>query len=137
LTSWYDERDLMDAALAAVRAGSAVLADLGSIVLYLPQELSVPAARLLQGIGERAGLTVIAGVTGVERADAGVGTAVARLGVPLGPAHTAPPIGTEVVSASDPDDEVRAAVRLVMAALVEGVPLERMAILYGAPNPYA
>ena len=42
-----------------------------------------------------------------------------------------------MVSASDPDDEVRAAVRLVMAALVDGVPLERMAILYGATEPYA
>ena len=38
---------------------------------------------------------------------------------------------TQIVSASDPDDEVRSAIRLVVDALREGVPLERMAILYG------
>ena len=41
------------------------------------------------------------------------------------------------MSASDPDDEVRAVVRLVFDALRAGVPLERMAVLYGAPEPYA
>ena len=41
------------------------------------------------------------------------------------------------MSASDPDEEVRAVVRLVVDAVVEGVPLERMAVLYGAPEPYA
>ena len=47
------------------------------------------------------------------------------------------PTTTRVVSASDPDDEVRAVVRLVIAALRDGVPLERMAVLYGAAEPYA
>ena len=41
---WYDERDLMDTAVAAVGEGSPVLADLGAIVLYLPQDLSLPGA---------------------------------------------------------------------------------------------
>ena len=44
---WYDERDLMDTAVAAVGDGSPVLADLGAIVLYLPQDLSLPGAALL------------------------------------------------------------------------------------------
>ncbi|MEX1008525.1 MAG: hypothetical protein WD271_11845, partial [Acidimicrobiia bacterium] len=137
---WYDERDLMDTAVAAVRHGSPVLADLGAIVLYLPQELSMPGAALLNTVAEHAPVTVVAGVTGVERADAGVAAAIARLGLGLGldgSVAITPPHGTEVVSASDPDDEVRAAIRLVMAALVDGVPLERMAILYGSAEPYA
>jgi RecB family exonuclease len=137
---WYDERDLMDAAIETVAAGSPVLADLGALVLYLPQDLSAPAARLLRAVAAHADVTVVAGVTGVPRADAGVATAVGRLGVALQPDGSEPvavPHATEVASASDPDDEVRAAVRLVMAALVDGVPLERMAILYGASDPYA
>src|SRR5262245_48988412 len=143
---WYDERDLMDAAVAAVQAGSPVLADLGPLVLYLPQELSLPAAGLLRTVAERAGVTVVVGVTGVARADAAVADAVARLGVDVDAASASsgdhapasqPAYATHVVSASDPDDEVRAAVRQVMSALVDGVPLERMAILYGAASPYA
>ncbi len=128
----------MDTAVTAVRHGSPVLADLGAIVLFLPQELSIPGAALLRAVAEHAPVAVIAGVTGVERADAGVAAAIARLGLELDATVAAePPHGTAVVSASDPDDEVRAAIRLVMAALVDGVPLERMAILYGAAEPYA
>ncbi|HEY7104927.1 MAG TPA: PD-(D/E)XK nuclease family protein [Acidimicrobiia bacterium] len=139
-SDWYDERDLMDAAIASVADASPVLRDLGALVVHLPQDLSAPAARLLLAVAEHAEVTVVAGVTGVARADAGVAAAVARLGVALdadAAACVAAPHATEVVSASDPDDEVRAAVRLVMAALVDGVPLERMAILYGAAEPYA
>ena len=113
-------------------------------MLYLPQDLSLPGAALLRAVAEHAPLTVVAGVTGVERADAGIVARVARSPRrrPARPMRRAdrramPPHGTEVVSASDPDDEVRAAVRLVMAALVDGVPLERMAVLYGAAEPYA
>ncbi len=45
--------------------------------------------------------------------------------------------GTDVVSASDADDEVRAIVRGVVDAMRAGVPLERMAVLYGTKEPYA
>ena len=135
---WYDERDLMDAAVTAVEAGSPVLGDVGAIVLHLPQDVSLPGARLLRAVGDRVPVTVVAGVAGIDRADAPVAAALARIGITLATgAVPAPPRGAEVVSASDPDDEVRAAVRLVMSALVDGVPLERMAILYGAAEPYA
>ncbi len=128
----------MDAAVAAVRDNSAVLHDLGALVVYLPQELSLPGAALLRTISERAPVTVVAGVTGAPRADAGVAAVVERLGLALAPAGRVDvPHATAVVSASDPDDEVRAAVRMLMDALVEGVPLERMAVLYGAAEPYA
>src|SRR3954454_6898765 len=44
---------------------------------------------------------------------------------------------SEVVSASDADDEVRTIVRGVVDAMREGTPLERMAVLYGTEEPYA
>ncbi len=158
---WYDERDLLDAATATVAAGSPVLTDLGAVVLHLPQDLTDPAARLLTAVAGVAPLTVVAGSTGVPRADAPVAQAVARLtGDPTGQpasagrdmtgsadarspreedAGAAEPVvhGTRIVSASDPDDEVRAVVRLVVEALREGVPLERMAVLFGSSEPYA
>ena len=78
-------------------------------------------------------VTVVAGLTGRSRADAPVRAAVARLGVTVPDVPIDPDAATtRVVSASDPDDEVRAVVRLVIDAVREGVPLERMAVLYGA-----
>ncbi|HKH06492.1 MAG TPA: hypothetical protein VKA65_15090, partial [Acidimicrobiales bacterium] len=46
------------------------------------------------------------------------------------------PERTRVLTASDADDEVRAAVRAVVDAARSGTPLERVAVLYGAPEPY-
>jgi len=135
---WYDERDLMDAAATEVAAGVPLLADLGAVVVHLPQELSTPAAALLRVVATRVPVTIVAGTTGDARADAPVRAALARLDLPL-PQVTVKTssVATRVVSASDPDDEVRAVVRLVIDAAREGVPLERMAVLYGAPEPYA
>jgi len=134
---WYDERDLMDAAVDAVEAGMPLLHDLGTVVLHLPQELPAPTAALVRALGERVPVAVVAGLTGCERADAPVREALAHIGVTVPEVGVELPAATRVVSASDPDDEVRAVVRLVIDAVREGVPLERMAILYGAPEPYA
>ena len=134
---WYDERDLMDAAVDAIGDGIPLLDDLGAVVVYLPQELSAPAARLLTALGHLVPVSVVAGLTGRARADAPVRGALARLGVTVPEVSIELPPATHVVSASDPDDEVRAVVRLVIDAARDGVPLERMAVLYGAPEPYA
>ena len=120
--------------------GVPLLADLGAVVVYLPQELSAPAASLLQRVAAaRVPVTVVAGLTGVARADAAVRAArrAARRRPCADVARSSPTHGTRVVSASDPDDEVRAVVRVVVDALRDGVPLERMAVLYGAAEPYA
>ncbi len=61
---WYDERDLMDAAAAEVTAGVPLLADLGAVVVHLPQELSIPAAALLRVLATRVPVTVVAGASG-------------------------------------------------------------------------
>ena len=53
------------------------------------------------------------------------------------PTAPLPPTGTEIVTVSDADEEVRAVVRRVMAAAEAGVRLDRIAILYPAPEPYA
>src|SRR5262249_17733503 len=108
-----------------------------TVVLYLPEDVTPATATLLRAVAEQTPVAVVAGFTGVAHADAAVLESLARLGLPHEEPAVVAPHGTRVVSVSDPDDEMRAAVRLVFEALDEGVPLDRMAILYGATQPYA
>jgi ATP-dependent helicase/nuclease subunit B len=137
--AWYDEADLMDAAVAEIARDTPGLADLGAIVVYLPLDIAPAAARMLGAASAHTSVVVVAGMSGVARADAGVHDALARLGVTAGEPAVGPDIerGTRVVSVSDPDDEVRTVVRMVVDAMRDGVPLDRMAILFGANEPYA
>ncbi|HZM30667.1 MAG TPA: PD-(D/E)XK nuclease family protein [Acidimicrobiales bacterium] len=167
--TWYDESDLADAAVAALStdAGRSLAAELGHVVVYLPQDLLRRQATLLAALAAVRPAIVVAGVTGRDDADAGVRRSLARLGVrepaaappapPAGqlalpldrgraepgvPAAEPPPalpVGpgrTVVLSASDADDEVRAAVRHVVGATLDRTPLERIAVLYGTAQPY-
>jgi RecB family exonuclease len=134
---WYDERDLMQSATALVAAGDSFVSDLGTIICLAPQRWSAPEANLIAALGNRCELVVIVALTGDERADASVRAAAEQVGVPVAAHATSPATGTEVFSASDPDDEVRAIVRGVVNAMRAGVPLERMAVLFGAAEPYA
>ena len=135
---WFVEADLMTSATAAVGAGASVVADIGAVLLYLPQTLSLPAADLLTAVAERTAVEVIAGATGEPKADADVRRALHRLGlelaVPDAP-QALPP--TAVVSVSDAEEEARTAVAQVIAAVRRGVPLERVAVVYPTVEPYA
>ncbi|MEZ5181591.1 MAG: PD-(D/E)XK nuclease family protein [Acidimicrobiales bacterium] len=140
---WYDEDDLMVAATAAVTAGP-VPADLGAVVVHLPQRLSRHGAELLRAIGASAGLCVLAGATGSPKADAEVARSVGLLGLDLGPTPAGEPLdgvvspdATGIVTASDADDEVRAAVRTIVDAVRAGTSLDRIAVLHASPEPYA
>ncbi|GAC1314377.1 MAG: hypothetical protein NVSMB12_07530 [Acidimicrobiales bacterium] len=130
--AWYDEQDLMAAAATAPT-------DLGAVIVYLPQAVSGPAATLLRGIPA---LRVIAATTGDERADGEVLTAVGRLAGADVLAPSSDPgwvvrdRAVTFVSASDADEEVRAAVRHVVAAIAAGTRLDRIAILHASPVPY-
>jgi RecB family exonuclease len=148
---WYDEADLVTRARALLRGSEApaMTTQLGRVVIYLPQDLTRRAAALLRELASHLpGTTVIVGLTGQPKADAGVRRSLARLGL-SGDALAAapdPPTGsaawpvdqarTRIVTTSDADDEVRTAVRVVLDAVRDGVPLERMAVLYPAEMPY-
>ena len=62
---WHDEHDLMRVATDLVGDGSPLVAELGTIIAFLPQRWSTPAARLLRGLAEHADVEIIVGVTGV------------------------------------------------------------------------
>jgi ATP-dependent helicase/nuclease subunit B len=137
---WYDERDLMRTATQLVSGGTELLGDFGTIVCFLPQRWSPPAAQLVGALAQRSEVVIVAGLTGSPKADAVVLASLARVGAKLDDDHLAAiekPRGSEIISTTDPDDEVRNVVRGVVDAMRSGVPLERMAILYGADDPYA
>ena len=139
---WYDEADLVQSARSALRQD---LADpLGHLVVYLPQDLTRRAAALLRDAASAGPATVVAGLTGHPRGDAGVTRSLSRLGLSLDAASSveaaAWPVAAEatrVVTTSDADEEVRVAVRAVVDAARAGTPLERIAVLFATPQPYA
>jgi RecB family exonuclease len=136
LPDWYDETALLHAASARCEPG--VVAELGALVLYLPQELTQAEAGFVSALGDAAAdLTVIVGLTDVRRADRAVRRSLDRIGIDLPTSISKNyPVATEVMNASDADDEVRCVVRDVVASL-RRTPAHRIAILYSAAAPYA
>ncbi|HEY8526859.1 MAG TPA: PD-(D/E)XK nuclease family protein [Acidimicrobiales bacterium] len=161
---WYDESDLVAAAVEGAEAGRPPVDELGHVVVYLVQDLDQRQARLLRAVAGRRPTTVVAALTGAPAADAGVLRSLDRLGCPApadpggarpggDPGPGVPPAGggdpggapgaipvapgrTRVLTASDADEEVRAAVRAIVEATRQGTPLGRIAVLYGSTEPY-
>ncbi len=135
---WYDETDLLRAAATRIAASPAVVGELGALVLFLPQELTQSEAAFVEALGTAAAdLTVIVGLTDVRRADRAVRRSLERIGIDL-PSSISKnyPVATEILNASDADDEVRCVVRDVVEAL-DHTPAHRIAVLYSAASPYA
>ena len=134
-----NEQDLVGAAVEALADRPPVLSGLGPVVVHLPQRLTSSQTRLLGSLAEHVEVEVIAGLTGVPSADRSVITAIERLGVEIEPLGRPDPAATpdRAISVSDADDEVRHALREIVAAARSGVHLGRCAILYGTAEPYA
>ncbi|MHB1433333.1 MAG: PD-(D/E)XK nuclease family protein [Streptosporangiaceae bacterium] len=135
--TWYDQSDLRRTAAALFGSEPRLAAELGAVICFLPQDLPASAAAMLRALPDGT-LTVVAGLTGDQRADADPLASIAALGIDADPpAPSVPmPTATEIAHASDADDEVTGVVRAVTATLAE-VPAERVAVLYGAAEPYA
>src|SRR4051794_28423378 len=135
---WSDEEDLLIA--AATAPAEVVAAEVGTLVVHLPQRLSQHAAGMLLAVAAHVPTTVIAGSTGSPEADLEVALSLQRLDLALGSPAVPAPVGagrTEVLTASDGDEEVRAAVRAVVDAVRGGTRLDRIAVLHAMPEPYA
>ncbi|GAA5165841.1 hypothetical protein [Ornithinimicrobium tianjinense] len=133
--SHYDETDLLHTAAATLTAARA--AELGSVVIYLPQELTHAEARLTATLARLTDTHLVVGHTGDHRADAAVLESVHTVvpDAPLPPPRPAPTVD-RIAHASDSDDEVRCAVREVVRVL-RTTPAHRVAVLYAARDPYA
>jgi hypothetical protein len=138
--AWSDEEDLLDA--AAAQASGVAVAALGAVIVHLPQRLTRHGARLLAALADHVPIQVIVGTTGDPEADGEVRSMLERLGLDPG-VLSAPPTkvvdvaATRIVTASDGDEEVRAAVRAVLDAVRTGTRLDRIAVLHASPSPYA
>lgn len=131
---WHDEGDLVDA--AARDLDPARLAALGPILLVLPQRISPSGARLVRTLGQVTEVHVIVGLAGDEEADAPVHTLCDLLGMTVPAAAAAERFHIDVLDVTDADDEVRAAVRELLSHARDGVPFDRMAVLFTNVDPY-
>ncbi len=137
----YDVADVVRAAARAVDADAPSAAEVGHVVLHLPTSLTHAEADLLAALARRGRLTVVLGRAGDPAVDAGLTDhLVARLRPIVGPPTVrddgALPLAQRLVSAPDPDDEVRTVVRELDARARRGEPLGRVAILFRVGEPY-
>lgn len=133
---WYDDQDLLVAATDELE--SAPHPEIGPVIVHLVPELSASAARFLHALAAKVPLQINVGLTGNPAADRPVLASYERSGITLPiPDNTNPPCASRIISASDPDDEVRAAVRLITQWAQGGIRLGRIALLYGNAEPYA
>ncbi len=137
--AWYDEHDLVGAATAAIEEAADERAAVGPVIVHLLQDLSPAGAGLLQALAQRQPVVVNVGLTGnAGRRSSTCSPPTPGLASPSTPGsrRTAGWRPT-IVSVSDPDEEVREAVRQVTDWARDGVRLGRIALLYGTPEPYA
>ncbi|UIJ35075.1 PD-(D/E)XK nuclease family protein [Allobranchiibius sp. GilTou73] len=130
--NWYDEADLL------LEACSQPLPETGSVVFYLPQDLTRAENAFAERLVAESDAHVILGATGDTRPDRGPTAAASFLSgeLPADAVAPAQPRATRVLHASDADDEVRAVVREVVASL-STTAAHRVGILYSRRVPYA
>ena len=146
---FYDSEDLSNAAAAAVRCGGdRGLDDLGYMLFFQPRRLSPMQRSLLAALAELGRCSVILGLTGDAEADALLESLAQELssfiGRPQGSTSGSRPgpfalsnPGKALMVAPDPHLEIRWVIRRLVVRAEEGIPLRRMAVLYGAPTPYS
>ncbi len=136
---FYDEDARARAATDRLRTDpDGARALLGQVVWFLPERLSPAQAALVAGALAVVPATVVVGRTGDTDADEEVLAACRAAGVDVPPAPEGPvATGTRVISVSDPDEEVRAVCREILALAEAGTPLDRIGVFHPTPDPYA
>ena len=138
----YDADAVARAAAETIAEGGQAAAEVGHVVLHLPKALLPGEAVLLRALAARDRLTVLLGRTGDPAVDAvHTGALVARLrdvvGAPSSPrAPEAAPTAERIISAPDPEDEVRAVARDLQERAKGGTSLGRIAIVARLGDPY-
>ena len=146
--SWYDAEDLAVAAADAVRGGDTpALGDLGTVLFYLPRNVSPAELGLIEALAERRRCCVVLETTGDDAADGPVETLAGSLDAALGTRATIGEDGSgerhwpeevRLHVAPTAHEEVRWTIRrIAREARERGTPFHRMAILYRMDNPYA
>jgi len=135
---WYDGHDLSELAINALRSDSLsdVLQGFGPVIIHLPQRVTRSQGSLVAALSETTPVAVIAGLTGNERADGAVVESISRIGAVVGAApEVSPPHGQRIITTASANEEIRVAVREVVDAARDGIPLTRIAVLCGGGEP--
>lgn len=139
---FVDATTVLEAAVARLRGTGEARRLVGAdhVLVHLPGPLSWREQELLRALADALPLQILLPLSGSATADARVRTDTeAVLGRALTPEEAAapqPPQAGTIMHASDPDDEVRSAVRGVIAALADH-PAHRIGVLFTAAQPYA
>ena len=138
--SFYTDRDLAESATAALGRRPSALNDIGSVIVYLPEELAPAQVRFLEALAGHTEVRVIVGLTG--DADSVDGRVLARWRLTDDTTLPEIPHARRVLQSPDAEEEVRSAIRDIAASLQSGpsnnpTPLHRTAILYRHADPYA
>ena len=114
---------------------------LGPMVLFFPEPLRPYEGRLVQALARRTDCEVLVGLTGLPAVDERHFGRLAGWSIQLADnvrrETIIDPQRATVLEVTDPEEEVRAAVRDLTAHAAVGVALPDMAILYGTAEPYA
>ncbi|MFN8615482.1 MAG: PD-(D/E)XK nuclease family protein [Dehalococcoidia bacterium] len=132
---YFDEFDLLESAAGHFREDSAVAREAGALVVYLPRGLSQAAGRLFVAAGEGRAHAIF-GLTGDEEVDSETRAMARRFPGASHELAASIPQVARVVSATDPEEEAREAIRQAMALTAEGTPLHRIAITYATRETY-
>ena len=131
--SFYDQEDLLVAASTAVSEGGADTADLGPVVVHLPDPLCCHQRRLLAALAEGGEVLVQLALTGdlpADRAPRLLARQLTDLGFRAGPEPepASQAAFDRVVGNPDAEEEVRFCLRRIMAHIEGGHDLGRVVI---------
>ncbi|MEM8926433.1 MAG: PD-(D/E)XK nuclease family protein [Actinomycetota bacterium] len=110
---------------------------LGPILFHLPEPVRPFDGLVLRAMAPRSDCEIVVGLTGDPVIDRRHRERLAGWGVQID-VHTAPAVRqARRCDVADPEDEVRVALAEISGHAAAGVPLQRMAVLYAAADPYA
>lgn len=139
-SDFYTQRDLALSATEALQHRPNVLRDIGSVIIYLPGDLTASSRSFLGALAVHTDVEVMLGMTGdpeavdrhkLESWGENPDQAVDQFADQL-------PTAQQIVQSPDAEEEVRHAIREISASLLaeEPTPLHQAAILYRQPEPY-
>jgi RecB family exonuclease len=136
--AFFDDVDLMKSAAETFETSGA---ETGPLILYLPRRIAPSLAELYRAAAAARGASAVFGIVGDAEVDAAV-LEMARVPEPASvPTLPLPPpaIPTpmRIISATDPEEEAREAIRQVMTLTRGGMPLHRIAVAHSARDTYA
>ena len=134
VSNFYDERELVAAATAAIQDGYANLRDIGGIVVFLPTAPTPQQRDFLHALAKRTPLEIVIGLSGDREVDE-------HELRPWPEPHKratvdGPPHANCIHQAPDAEEEIREAIRRLGERVANHQPLHRAAILYVQRDPY-